>query len=36
MAQIYVNLIAKGLKQLADVPEPLRKEVEALLHETAG
>lgn len=36
MAQVYVNLIAKGLKQLADVPEPLRAEVEALLHETAG
>jgi hypothetical protein len=36
MAQVYANLIAKGMKSLDDVPETLRGEVEAILYETAG
>ena len=31
MAKIYAELIRKGLKTLADVPERLRPQVEALL-----
>lgn len=31
MAQIYANLIRKGLKTIEDVPENLRPEVEAIL-----
>lgn len=33
MAKIYVALIQKGLKTLADVPEAIRAKVEALLSE---
>ena len=32
MAQIYVNLIRKGLKTIDDVPEIIRAEVEAILN----
>lgn len=31
MAVVYVTLIVKGKKSIADVPERLRKEVEELL-----
>ena len=31
MAQVYANLILKGLKTINDVPENKRSEVEALL-----
>ena len=31
MAKIYASLIRKGLKNLDDVPDNLRAEVEALL-----
>ena len=31
MAQIYANLIKKGLKTIDDVPASLRKAVKALL-----
>lgn len=31
MAQVYANLIKKGLKTIDDVPESLREAVEALL-----
>ncbi len=31
MAQVYADLIRKGLKTLEDVPEKLRPEVEKLL-----
>lgn len=31
MAQVYADLIKKGLKTLEDVPEALRPEVEKLL-----
>ena len=31
MARVYVRLIKKGLKELKDVPERLRAEVEKLL-----
>lgn len=34
MAKIYAALITKGKKTLADVPEAIREEVEALLTET--
>ena len=33
MAAIYAELIIKGLRKLADVPERLRGEVEGLLTE---
>lgn len=33
MAQIYCNLIKKGLKTIDDVPAQLRDEVERLLAE---
>lgn len=33
MAKIYASLIKKGLKTIDQVPEPLRKEVEAILAE---
>lgn len=32
MAQIYANLIKKGLKAINDVPESLRQEVIAILN----
>lgn len=35
MAKIYAELIRKGLKTLDDVPDQLRKQVEALLAEVA-
>ncbi len=31
MANIYVSLIQKGLKSIEEVPELIRKEVEAIL-----
>ena len=31
MANVYADLIKKGLKTLADVPKNMRKEVEKLL-----
>lgn len=31
MAEIYAELIRKGLKTLEDVPEPLREEVRLIL-----
>lgn len=31
MVKLYVNLIKKGAKTLADIPEKIRAEVEALL-----
>lgn len=31
MAAVYADLIRKGLKNIEDVPETLRAEVEALL-----
>ncbi|MEC1637328.1 CD1375 family protein [Schinkia azotoformans] len=31
MAQIYVNLIKKGLKTLDEVPQNLKSEVESIL-----
>lgn len=31
MAKIYANLIEKGVKTLADVPEILREDVKAIL-----
>ena len=31
MAEIYAELIRKGLKTLEDVPEPLREEVQQIL-----
>ncbi len=34
MAKIYVALIRKGLKTLADVPAQLREEVKKLLEES--
>lgn len=33
MAQVYANLIRKGLKTIEQVPERLRAEVEAILAE---
>lgn len=33
MARIYVSLIRKGLKTIADVPANLKEEVERLLKE---
>lgn len=35
MAQVYANLIRKGLKAIEQVPERLRAEVEAILAEDA-
>lgn len=35
MAQVYANLIRKGLKTIEKVPERLRAEVEAILAEDA-
>lgn len=35
MAQVYANLIRKGLKTIEQVPERLRAEVEAILSEDA-
>jgi hypothetical protein len=35
MAQVYANLIRKGLKTIEQVPERLRVEVEAILAEDA-
>lgn len=35
MAQVYANLIRKGLKTIERVPERLRAEVEAILAEDA-
>lgn len=35
MAQVYANLIRKGLKTIEQVPERLRAEVEAILTEDA-
>lgn len=35
MAQVYANLIRKGLKPIEQVPERLRAEVEAILAEDA-
>lgn len=35
MAQVYANLIRKGLKTIEQVPECLRAEVEAILAEDA-
>ena len=35
MAQVYANLIRKGLKTIEQVPERLRAEVEAILAEDA-
>lgn len=35
MAQVYANLIHKGLKTIEQVPERLRVEVEAILAEDA-
>ena len=35
MAAIYVNLIRRGKKTLAEVPAKLREEVKALLGESA-
>lgn len=32
MANVYANLIRKGLKTIDDVPENLRAEVEAILN----
>lgn len=32
MANVYANLIRKGLKTIDDVPENLRAEVEAVLN----
>lgn len=32
MAKIYAELIRKGLKELKDVPQKLRKEVEKILN----
>jgi hypothetical protein len=32
MANVYANLIRKGLKTIEDVPESLRPEVEAILN----
>ncbi len=32
MANVYANLIRKGLKTIEDVPENLRAEVEAILN----
>ena len=31
MANIYVNLIQKGLRTIEEVPETIRKEVQAIL-----
>lgn len=31
MAKVYANLIKKGLKTIGDVPEKLKKAVQALL-----
>lgn len=31
MVKVYVNLIKKGAKSIEDVPEEIRKEVEAIL-----
>ncbi|WP_372632983.1 CD1375 family protein [Cohnella sp.] len=33
MAQIYANLIRKGIKTIEDVPESKRAEVEVILNE---
>jgi len=33
MAQIYANLIRKGIKTIDDVPESKRAEVEAILND---
>lgn len=35
MAQVYANLIRKGLKTIEQVPERLQAEVEAILAEDA-
>lgn len=35
MAQVYANLIRKGLKTIEQVPERLRAEVEVILAEDA-
>lgn len=35
MAQVYANLIRKGLKTIEQVPERLRAEVEAILSKDA-
>jgi hypothetical protein len=32
MANVYANLIRKGIKTIEDVPENLRAEVEAILN----
>ena len=32
MANVYANLIRKGLKTIEDVPEVIRAEVEAILN----
>lgn len=34
MAKIWYRLITKGLKNIADVPEKIKKEVQALLEST--
>lgn len=34
MANIYANLIRKGLKTIDDVPERIREDVKALLENT--
>ena len=31
MAKVYADLIRKGLKTIADIPEKIREEVQALL-----
>lgn len=36
MARVYADLIHKGLKSLADVPQRLRDEVEVLLNREEG
>ena len=33
MAQVYADLIQKGVKTLADVPTKLKKQVQAILNE---
>ncbi len=36
MARIYANLIKKGMKTIDDVPEKLKKTVQALLDAEKG
>ena len=35
MAQVYANLVRKGVKTIDEVPEKIRPEVEAILAEDA-